>query len=160
MNCDDASLIKKSTQDLKLVTGKILQQILVNVVEPEFNVLHLQVDEIWFSIYGRSGSDYLGIYQRIETFEEKILGYGNWVGKLPMLDCFLGKKIVAARQIGKSCDGHGFEFGFEDLTNTTLLVQSIYTGTEPKGFNDCIRIGIGNYVCEMYNPGSHIDIEY
>jgi hypothetical protein len=52
--------------------------------------------------------------------------------------------------IGEAWNGHGFEICFEGLLGKTMLVQSIYAGEKPEGFDDCIRLGTGNYFWQSH----------
>jgi len=152
MEYDYEKLIKEKCADLYEVKGEILESALANIVEPEINVVHLNIGGEWYSAHGEIGSEILGFHKREEKVIEEKINEGSWVGKLPILDQFIGHKIVEVRQIGEAWNGHGFEFSFDDIPNKTLILQSIYTGSEPKDFNDCMRIGVGNYVYAVEAP--------
>ena len=142
---DYEAIIRERCADLELLIGKTLQDALVNVVEPEINVVYLKTEESWFSIHGEIGSEILGIHKIDSDVQEKIEGI-FMIGHLSILDQFIGLKIARARHIGEAWNGHGFEFSFKELPDKTLIVQSIYTGTETKDFYDCMRIGVGTYI--------------
>ncbi|WP_420644849.1 hypothetical protein [Candidatus Leptofilum sp.] len=142
---DYETIIKERCADLELVMGKVLQDAMVNVVDPEINVVYLKTEESWFEIHGEFGSEILGIHKiASEVLEKEEIGLRT--SHIPRLDQFIGLTIARARQIGEAWNGHGFEFSFKELADKTLIVQSIYTGTEPKDFYDCLRIGVGDYV--------------
>jgi hypothetical protein len=142
---DYEAIIRERCADLELLMGKTLQDALVNVVEPEINVVYLKTEESWFEIHGEIGSEILGIHKiAVEVHEKEEIGLRT--GHIPLLDQFIGLTIVRARQTGEAWNGHGFEFSFKELPDKTLIVQSIYTGTEPEGFYDCLRIGVGTYL--------------
>ena len=141
--------IKKSCQLLPTLEGAIVLQILVNIVEPEFNVVFLKTDKGVFSLQGEKGAEYLGV-RKIDLMPELTNNQGYIICPHEPFECFLGGKIIQAHQIGEAWNGHGFEFCFENMPDITMIVQSIYTGDKPKEFEDCLRLGVGNYQFE-YN---------
>jgi len=141
-------LILERCKELKHIEGQVLEAVLINVVEPEYNVLYLKFTNGWFQVSGEIGSEFISI-SKID--EDPIIGAtsnSSWVGEYEPYNIFINKKVISARHIGEAWNGHGFEISFENMPNQTLLVQSIYTGTEPKDFGDCIRLGIGQYSYE------------
>lgn len=91
----------------------------------------------------------MGFKRRAEQFQEENINEGSCVCRLPILDQFVGLEVTEARQIGEAWNGHGFEISFKGVPDKTLILQSIYTGSEPKEFGDCMRIGVGNYVYQV-----------
>ena len=142
---DYEALIAERCAALELIHDKVVKDILVNIVEPEINIVYLLIENTWFEIHGEIGSEILGIHKLDSEIKEN-LDVFHWIGHLPILDQFIGRTISRVRRIGEAWNGHGFEFSFVDLFDKTLIVQSIYTGSEPKGFDDCLRIGVGNYI--------------
>ena len=91
----------------------------------------------------------MGFKRRAEQFKEETFNEGSCVCRLPILEQFVGFEVVEVRPIGEAWNGHGFEISFKGVPDKTLILQSIYTGSEPKGFDDCMRIGVGNYVYQV-----------
>jgi len=151
MDYDYPQLIKERTIDLVEIEGQVLENVLINVVEPEYNVLYLKVSSGWYSACGEIGSEILGFKKLEEPPIEGATSQSSWVGPYKPFNIFIGKKINNTRHIGEAWNGHGFEISFENMADRTLIVQSIYTGTEPEGFDDCLRLGIGQYSYETGN---------
>ena len=147
MSHDYPKLIADTTADLPKVKGQVLKRVLLNIVGHEFNVLYLQFTSGWFRALGINGSETLGFYK----FEgEPVEGPTDETGigqicTFPPFEIFTGKEVAEVRQTGEAWNGHGFEFTFTNLFDKTLIVQSIYTGNEPKDYIDCIKLGIGTY---------------
>ena len=151
MDYDYPQLIKERTIDLVEIEGQVLENVLINVVEPEYNVLYLNVSSGWYSACGEIGSEILGFKKLEESPIEGATSQSSWVGPYEPFNIFIGKKIKNTRHIGEAWNGHGFEISFESMADRTLIVQSIYTGTEPEGLGDCLRLGIGQYSYETGN---------
>lgn len=94
----------------------------------------------------------MGLKRREREFQEEIINEGSVVYRLPILDQFVGLEVAEVRHIGEAWNGHGFELSFKGVPDKTLILQSIYTGSEPEEFNDCMRIGIGSYLYRV--PGT------
>ncbi|MFD2177084.1 hypothetical protein [Veronia pacifica] len=124
--------------------GALLEQVLINTVQDEFNVVYLKTSKGNFCLHGESGGEYLGIRNLIEvpklTNED---GYA--ISTYPPFQQFEGHEIVKVRQIGTAWNGHGFEFNFKGLHTISMLVQSVYCGSAPDNLDDCLRLGIGMY---------------
>ncbi|MBQ4835695.1 hypothetical protein [Pseudoalteromonas luteoviolacea] len=88
----------------------------------------------------------MGFKRRIEQFQEESPNEGSCVCRVPILEQFIGFEVVEVRQIGEVWNGHGFELSCKDVPDKTLIGQSIFTGSEPEDFDDCMRIGVGNYI--------------
>ncbi|GAB4201658.1 MAG: hypothetical protein Tsb002_38330 [Wenzhouxiangellaceae bacterium] len=149
MEYDYENIIREGSSDLESIKGLRIEDALANVVADEINVVHLLLGSTWYSVHGLIGSEVMGFKRRNEQFKEGIISEFSCLRKLPILDQFIGLEIVAYRCIGEAWNGHGFEFSFKDIPNKTLILQSIYTGSEPKDFDDCMRIGVGNYVYQV-----------
>ena len=149
MEYDYEKIIKEGSSDLASIKGQRLDQALANIVADEINVVHLLFGGIWYSVHGLVGSEVMGFIRRTEQFQEERINDGSYVGRLPILDQFVGLEVAEVRHIGEAWNGHGFEISFKDVPDKTLILQSIYTGSEPKEFNDCMRIGAGNYVYQV-----------
>ncbi|MCG7549253.1 hypothetical protein [Pseudoalteromonas sp. Of7M-16] len=149
MEYDYKKIIKEGSSDLGSIKGLRLDSALANVVADEINVVHLLFDGVWYSVHGLVGSEVMGFKRSLEQFQEESSNEGRCVCRLPMLEQFIGFEVVEVRQIGEAWNGHGFELSFKDVPDKTLILQSIYTGSEPEDFNDCMRIGVGNYVYKV-----------
>ena len=145
MDYDYPKLIAERSAALKEIEGQTLEKVLVQVVAPEFNGLYLQLTQGWYVASGEIGSEILGFHKMAEAPIVNRMSDLTWVGPFQPFDIFVGKKVALARHIGEAWNGHGFELSFEALPDKTMIVQSIYTGSQPKEFNDCIRLGIGQY---------------
>ncbi|MDA9981973.1 hypothetical protein N9H39_04415 [Gammaproteobacteria bacterium] len=139
--------IKESCKLLPELEGAVVSQILVNIVDPEFNVVFLDTDKGVFSLQGEMGAEYLGI-RKLDLMPEQTDDEGYIVCPYEAFEYFVGKKVIRVHQIGEAWNGHGFELCFENEPEKTIIVQSIYTGDKPKEFEDCLRLGIGNYQFE------------
>ena len=137
---DYPRLIRDRTADLPLALGRTLTRVLVNVVEPEYNVLYLKLDDDWFTVHGQIGGEFLCFRRLVEPPTEEHEA-GHWTGPFPRFDVFVGRRVEGARQIGDAWNGHGFELSFAGLPDQTLLVQALDE-------RDCIRLGIGQYWSE------------
>lgn len=136
------NIVEIAKSKLSEITGKVLVDFLVDVVEPEFNVAYLIFEDSVYSVNGAIGSEIITInktdynHLNIENRDLRIFK--------PYL-VFHNKKIIQARNIGAEWNGHGFEISFEGIYDKSMIIQSIYAGDKPKGFEDCIRLGIGQY---------------
>jgi hypothetical protein len=155
---DYEQMVKDASMELATLEGQLLFRLLVQEVEPEFNVLYLLTDGGAYAIQGRIGGEVLEIVLMDQPPAE-----GPWpdsclvvVKPLAPFALFEGRRIVQARSIGCAWNGHGFEFSFEGLPSRTLLVQSIYTGSKPDGYEDCLRLGIGSYVFDTESGASDL----
>ena len=144
MSYDYTNDLQHACRLLPKLEGALIQTILINVVEPEFNVVFLKTDVGDFQIHGKIGSEYLGI-EECKSFPEVMNEDGYIICSYPPFAVFEGKRITQARQIGTVWNGHGFEFSFDGIHDKTMIIQSIYTGEKPEGYDDCLRLGIGTY---------------
>lgn len=123
--------------------GKKLKKALVDYAEPEFNILFLEFyDGTILEFHGLEGSESIGMgisnSNRIHELKESLIEYYPF-------SLFYNKEFLEMRIVGEKWNGYGVELSFSDQMEKTLLVQSIYSGTLPEGFVDCIRLGVGNY---------------
>ena len=93
------------------------------------------------------GSEYLGV-RKLEIMPEQTYDEVYSICPYEPFECFVGKKIIQAHQIGEAWNGHGFELCFEKVPDRTMIVQSIYTGDKPDDFEDCLRLGVAIYQFE------------
>jgi hypothetical protein len=147
MEYDYPKLIRERSKDLQSIEGQTLEKVLVHVVEPEYNVLYLKVADCWYEVKGEIGSEILGFHKSSEIPKEDKSWPESWIGPYKPFELFIGKKVASTRHIGEAWNGHGFEISFAELPDKTLIVQSIYTSPKPSGFEDCLRLGVGNYSC-------------
>lgn len=149
MKYDYETIIREGASDLEEINGQKLEAGLANVVADEINVVHLRFGGVWYSAHGLVGSEVMGFRRRTEDFKEERPNEGICICKLPVLEQFVGLIVAQARHIGAAWNGHGFEISFVGEPAKTLILQSIYTGSEPEGFDDCMRIGVGNYTYQV-----------
>tara|TARA_R110002124_G_C8958768_1_gene513882 strand:+ start:3363 stop:3848 length:486 start_codon:yes stop_codon:yes gene_type:complete len=149
MEYDYRKIIKEGSSDVTSVKGRRLDSALAHVVADEINVVHLCFDGIWYSVHGLVGSEVMGFKRRERQFQAEIINEGSVVCRLPILDQFVGLEVAEVRHIGEAWNGHGFELSFKGVPDKTLILQSIYTGSEPEEFSDCMRIGVGNYIYQV-----------
>ena len=124
--------------------GATLLSVRINVVEPEYNVVYLDTSNGVFALQGEVGGEYLGVHRKAEmpdiTDED-----GYIICAYPPFEEFVGSVISQARQMGSIWHGHGFEIAFKGIPDKSMMIQSIYCGSEPEGLTDCLRLGIGYY---------------
>jgi len=131
--------------------GAEVMSIRINVVDPEFNVVYLGTNKGVFSIQGEVGGEYLGVH-RLQELPAITDQDGYIICKYSPFEIFEGHTISQARQIGSAWHGHGFELTFNDLLAQSMIIQSIYCGAKPEGFEDCLRLGVGHYENEWVKP--------
>lgn len=135
-------IIEQEKQKITLIEGKVLLDFMVDIVEPEFNIAYLIFTDSVYAIRGTIGSEVITINQ-IDYSD--IIFKNRQIIKFNPYSVFCNKKIFQARSIGEEYNGHGFEISFEGIFDKSMIIQSIYAGDKPKGFEDCIRLGIGQY---------------
>jgi len=139
-------LILQKTADLPKIVGLSLEKALVNYVADEFNVLYLKAGGRWFAAQPEIGGEILGFHELGASPKERQTSDGSGIVSFVMFDRFMGAQVTAVRQMGEAWNGHGFELSFDGIVDHTLLVQSIFTGSEPEDYSDCLRLGVGSYV--------------
>ena len=143
---DYPKLIAERSADLGLIEGQTLEKVLVNIVSHEFNVLYLKFDSNWYAMAGEIGGEFISFRKlKAENSPQEEISENSGTFEYPPFDRFVEQKLAAVRHIGEAWNGHGFEFSFSSLPSETLIVQSIYTGSESQDFFDCIKLGIGQY---------------
>lgn len=138
--------------DAEALEGRVLTRFLVHIVEPEFNVAILETDDGTWEICGRIGAEVLGI-ERVAVTREEFHGKSEAVRRHAPFEVFVGRQIAQVRTLGEAWNGHGFELTFYGLPEQTMLIQSIYSEPRPEGLEDCLRLGIGMYVCTTEGAG-------
>ena len=144
MHEDYEGYTKESSKLLPKLEGATLHTVLINVVDPEFNVVYLGTSNGVFALQGEVGGEYLGVHE-CPDLPEITNQDGYIICKHQPFERFVGKTIAQARQIGDVWNGHGYELAFSGEENHTMIVQSIYCGVEPKELSDCLRLGVGVY---------------
>ncbi|MDP2596396.1 hypothetical protein [Alteromonas stellipolaris] len=144
MNYNYAEDIAEATKLIEALEGSVLTKVLINVVEPEFNVVFLDTSNGVFAVQGESGGEYLGI-RHIKDMPSLVSEQGYIICEYPPYNAFLNHTICQIRQIGTAWNGHGLELSFQGITDQTMIIQSIYSGDKPKDLEDCLRLGIGQY---------------
>mgnify|MGYP006293026539 CR=1 FL=1 len=150
-------LQEKFGNDLKKLEGKVLHEVRLQIIEPEINVVVLIFEDETFSVQGQLGGELLDLVERMPSPPEE-LGPHAWYEPFEEARPFLGCAVVQARPIGEPWNGHGLELSFESNHNETLIVQSNDAGGGPKGFHDCLRIGVGRYVYSSEKPPNRRDL--
>jgi len=129
--------------DFSVLEGKRLECVKVHYVEPEFNILYLWFeDSSIYSIHGGNGSEVL-LISKIDS--EMVNSKMSLLFNYPDYSVFLGDIISQVRVIGGEWNGHGIEISFCTNYNETMIVQSVYAGDKPEGYDDCIRLGVCSY---------------
>src|SRR5881394_698150 len=142
MNSNDyPAIIQQDCAALPETVGKLLTRTLVQVVEPEFNVFFMILEDSTYAISGRVGGEVLGI-RRLDLPPTEGQEARMTVTKpFRPFDLFSRRRVTQARMIGEAWNGHGFEFSFEGLPNRTMIVQSICTGADRgQELHDCLRL--------------------
>lgn len=125
---------------LKELENEQLLKVTVNVVTPEINIVFLHFDNYIVEVYGAFGSEII----KIEMANRAIDDIDNT--EIESLQQFKGMTIYQSRIIGEPWNGYGFEISFKESFDKTLIIQSIYSGNRPNDIDDCLRLGIGNYI--------------
>jgi len=129
---------------LEQLIGKTLKKVYVHIVDPDFNIVFLEFQDCILEFSGLIGSEMIGLRHtendRLEELKETQI-----IKDFEPFDIFLGKEIISVARIGEAWNGHGVEICFKGVYDKTMIIQSIYSGDKPEEFEDCIRLGIGNY---------------
>jgi len=152
---DYEQMISEASEALASIQGRILHRVLVQEVGHEFNVVYLITEVGAYAVQGRIGSEVLVIVPMEQPPSLGLLSNTSMAIVKPFrpFSMFEGRRIVQGRSIGGAWNGHGFELSFEGQPNRTLIIQSIYTDAKPDGYEDCLRLGIGNYVFDTESEG-------
>jgi hypothetical protein len=137
-------LIKESSKLIPDLIDRTLENVLINVVNPEFNVVYLVFSDATYSIHGEIGGEYLGIHKLSEPIEvmEKD---GYIITEFEPFKIFVGHKIAQIRQMGVAWNGHGYEVSFYGIPEKTMIIQSMDVEGRPEELVDCLRLGVGFY---------------
>jgi hypothetical protein len=144
MNYDYQKDIDESCKLISNLEGAVLNDFLVNIVEPEFNVVFLDTNKGVFALQGEVGGEYLGI-RILSEMPSLVDDQGYIICHYPPFQMFVGKTIGQARHIGTAWNGHGFEITFIGMAEKSMIIQSIYSSPKPEKLEDCLKLGIGNY---------------
>jgi len=121
------------------IEGETLKYVRVHTAVPEIDIVFLHFEDYVVEVFGAVGSEILKVEISSRSHDVATV-------KLPILEAFEEKRINQIRIIGEAWNGYGFEISFDEPFDKTLLIQSIYCGHKPEGFEDCLRIGIGHYI--------------
>ena len=124
--------------------GRRLLEVVLQVVEPEINMVFLRFEDALYSVKPWRGGELM----QVAVWDEDLptgLGPRAWYQSFDEARPFHGCSVKQARAIGGVWNGHGIEISFSGALDRTLIIQSIASGDMPKGFVDCLRVGIGNY---------------
>jgi hypothetical protein len=121
MNYDYEQHTKESSFLLSELEGATLLSVLINVIDPEFNVVYLETDKGKYSLQGEVGGEYLGVHE-LKDLPEITDQDGYIICKYPPFEIFEGKRIAQARQIGTAWNGHGYEISFDGMFTQTMIV--------------------------------------
>lgn len=137
------SVHERNRMILKDIEGEAIHHISLHVQPPEIHTVFLHFEGFVLEVYSSIGSEILTleIAPRIQD-EIDTMTYEP-------LRIFEGRQIIQARTIGEPMNGYGFELSFKGMLDQTLLLQSVYAGHKPDGYEDCLRVGIGQYSFHM-----------
>jgi len=124
--------------------GRLLREVVLQIVEPQINVVFLRFDGAMFAVQGDLGSELLTVFAH-EGEPPSDIGPAAWYERFDAAEIFHGRLVKQVRPIGAVWNGHGIEISFSGITDRTLIIQSIYAGDRPNDFFDCLRIGIATY---------------
>ncbi|WP_274361330.1 hypothetical protein [Paenibacillus thermotolerans] len=146
---ENQSVHERNRMILKDIEGEVVKHISLHVEPPEIHTAFLHFEGFVLEVYCSIGSDLLTleIAPRIQD-EIVTIAYEP-------LHIFEGRQIIQARTIGEPMNGYGFELSFKGMLDRTLLLQSVYAGHKPDGYEDCLRIGIGHYSFHIDGSAAH-----
>ncbi|MCF6314639.1 MAG: hypothetical protein L3J39_19480 [Verrucomicrobiales bacterium] len=142
---DYPKIIARSNPCIESLCNALLQEIVVQVVDPEFNALFLKTDKGVFAIQGTIGSEIVEIVESQNEFPAITTGEGSFISRHLPFERFIGHQIESIREIGEAWNGHGYEISFSNIFDSTMIVQSIYSPPKPDGLEDCLRLGVASY---------------
>lgn len=129
---------------LRGLDGRRLLEVLIQVVEPEINMVFLRFEDALYAVVPWDG----GALVQLTEWDNELptdLGPGAWYQPFDQAAAFRGCSVKQARAIGCAWNGHGIEISFSGELSRTLIIQSIESGEPPRGFVDCLRVGVANY---------------
>lgn len=124
--------------------GRVLRDVLLQIIEPEVNVVVLVFEDAVFSVQGQIGGELLDLVESAPPTAES-LGPNAWYESFEPAVRFRGKAVAQVRAVGGAWNGHGLELSFAGCPGHTLIITSICSGTAPEGFNDCLKVGVADY---------------
>jgi hypothetical protein len=136
---------------IRALEGRTLREVVLQIIEPEINMVFLRFEEAWYAVVGQLGSELLQVY-RHDGEPPDDLGPSAWYERFDAAALFHGRMVQQARAIGAAWNGHGIEISFAGVLDRTLIIQSIYAGAVPTGFVDSLRVGIASYVHGPTHP--------
>ena len=128
--------------------GKVLDQVLLQIVEPEINLVALLFEDAAFCLQGAIGGEVLRLVNGEPPTIDESSSFIRYIPFAPAKK-FLGSSISQVRTIGSAWNGHGVEISFESHPAHTLVVQSIHSSPVPVDFSDCLRISVVEYIYEI-----------
>lgn len=123
---------------------KILESSFVDIVGNEINQIFLQIGGEWFVIMPKKGGEIVDFCPSDDPITLDLE-----LTRLPIITQFEGLSIATIEKMGNEWEGSGFQISFNELFDKGLIIQSIYSGTKPDGFDDCLRIGVANYIYKI-----------
>ncbi|NMO97716.1 hypothetical protein [Paenibacillus lemnae] len=94
--------------------GKQILNIKVHIVDPEINMILLEINECWFGIFGAVGSEILEVNIKSDIINKKLLD------SMPLKQ-LVNHYISGFRFIGEVWNGYGVEFSFKGVFDKTLM---------------------------------------
>jgi len=127
--------------------GRVLRDVLLQIVEPEVNVVVLVFEDAVFSVQGQIGGELLKVVEAPPPSTES-LGPNAWYQPFEPAIQFRGKAVAQVRAVGEAWNGHGLEISFADCPRHTLIITSIDSRGAPEAFRDCLKVGVAEYTYE------------
>lgn len=124
--------------------GKELESSFVQAVSDEINQVFLQIGGDWFVVVGKKGGESVEFIPSTDPITLDLE-----LRRMPMIAQFEGLKIAAIENMGNEWAGSGFQISFNEIYDKGLIIQSIYGGAKPENFDDCLRVGVANYIYKI-----------
>lgn len=134
-------------KQLGRLNGRVLRDVLLQIIEPEINIVVLVFEDAVFSVQGQIGGELLNVIEAPPPATES-LGPRAWYQAFEPAAQFRGKAVAQVRAVGEAWNGHGLEVSFAKYQAHTLIITSIDSGNAPEGFNDCLKVGVADYSYE------------
>lgn len=145
---DDASIRAEIgaelEESLRAMEGRRLLEVLLQIVEPQINVVFLCFEDARYAVYPWRGGEFV----RLVPWDRELpadLGPAAWYQGYEAAAPFHGSTVNQGRALGAAWNGHGIEISFAEHFDRTLTIQSMEVRTTLEGFLDCLRIGITCY---------------
>lgn len=129
---------------LENLHGKELESSFIHAVSDEINQVFLQIGGEWFVVVGKKGSESVKFAPSADPITLDLE-----LRRMPMIAQFEGLKIAAIENMGDEWAGSGFQISFDEIYDKGLIIQSIYSGAKPENFDDCLRVGVANYIYKI-----------